>query len=91
VELGVNIVWSKGEKNFVRKNAARLKDRELAAALTRTSGRVVTVHAVRKCRARLGIKKKHGRGVCQVVRPVPPKASAGLTIKARCSPPVNGV
>lgn len=63
-----NHVWTEPQKQFVRDNAARLKDWELAAALSRITGRTVTIHALRKCRQGLGIWKKQGRGLCEVVR-----------------------
>ena len=63
----MNIKWSDAEKNFIRENAHKLKDSEIAADLTASSGRVVTLQSVRKMRQKLGIKKKSGRGVCGVV------------------------
>jgi hypothetical protein len=68
----VNRLWTDTEDEFVRQNADFLKDREIAAALTRLAGRHVTEAAVRTKRTQLGIKKKPGRGVCQVRRPAPP-------------------
>lgn len=63
----MNIKWSETEKNFIRENAHRLKDSEIATELTASSGRHVTLQSVRKMRQKLGIKKLSGRGVCGVV------------------------
>ena len=63
----MNIKWTREEKEFIRENAAFMKDRELAQKLTDKSGRRVTVDALRKVRQKLGIKKKHGRGICALV------------------------
>ncbi len=78
----MNTVWTEAEDNFVRQNAARLKDRELAATLTRLTGRPISEAGVRQVRKRLGIKKKPGRGVCELYRPAQPGAAVGLTINA---------
>jgi hypothetical protein len=76
----VNIVWSDDEKEFVRLNAPHLNDERLAAALTRLTGRTITVHMVREQRAQLGIVKKPGRGKCEVKRPPPPAKGLGLNV-----------
>jgi len=60
----MNVKWSENEKNFIRDNAYRMKDQEIADALTEQSGRQVTLQAVRKMRQNLGVKKKAGRGIC---------------------------
>lgn len=62
----MNVKWTAAEKQFVRDNANRLKDREIAEVLTKQSGRQVSIHAVRKVRQNLGVKKKCGRGRCQL-------------------------
>ena len=61
------IKWTLEEKEFIRENAGVMKDRDLAQKLADKSGRRVTVDALRKVRQKLGIKKKHGRGICAVV------------------------
>jgi transposase len=63
----MNIKWTVEEKEFIRENAGFMKDKELAQRLTDKSGRSVTVDALRKVRQKLGIKKKHGRGICALV------------------------
>lgn len=69
----MNCVWTEAEKNFVRENASRLRDHELATSLTRLTGRRVTPQAVQHFRYRLGIKKARGRGVCRVLKSMPPR------------------
>ena len=62
----MNKIWSDSEKNFIRANAATMKDRELAVKLSEMSGRNVTIQAVRKQRQKMGIQKAQGRGVCSL-------------------------
>ena len=64
----MNIKWSEDEKDFIRANAAAMKDAEMADYLTTHAGRLVTLDAIRKVRQKLGIAKKPGRGICGVVR-----------------------
>mgnify|MGYP003625245356 FL=1 len=63
----MNIKWSEDEKDFIRANAAAMKDAEMADYLTAHAGRLVTLDAIRKVRQKLGITKKPGRGICGVV------------------------
>ena len=63
----MNIKWTQEEKEFIKKNAGFMKDKELASKLESKSGRPITVDALRKVRQKLGIKKKHGRGICALV------------------------
>tara|TARA_R110002020_G_scaffold193389_9_gene393640 strand:+ start:2034 stop:2249 length:216 start_codon:yes stop_codon:yes gene_type:complete len=60
----MNRKWTEKELQYIRENCQDLKDRELAAELSKLSGRTVSLGAVRKMRQRLGIEKKSGRGVC---------------------------
>lgn len=60
----MNIKWTEREKEYIRDNAATVKDKDLAANLTEMSGRKITLDAVRKIRQKLGIIKKSGRGIC---------------------------
>lgn len=55
------------EKGFIRQHAVTMKDPELAEALTRLTGRSFSSEAARYCRVRLGIQKRRGRGMCQVI------------------------
>lgn len=63
----MNVKWTESDKNFVRDNAHSMKDVEIAAALTESTGRIVTLQAVRKMRQKLGVKKASGRGIIKVV------------------------
>tara|TARA_Y100000296_G_scaffold76262_1_gene96729 strand:+ start:4702 stop:4956 length:255 start_codon:yes stop_codon:yes gene_type:complete len=63
----MNIKWSEKEKDYIRENAATMKDVDIADELTLIAGRVITLDAVRKVRQKMGIMKKPGRGVCGVV------------------------
>lgn len=71
----MNKIWSDSEKNFIRANAATMKDRELAAKLSEMSGRNVTIQAVRKQRQKMGIQKAQGRGVCSLADKTTPTTS----------------
>jgi len=62
----MNIKWTENDKIFVRENAHSMKDHEIAKVLTERSGRQVTLQAVRKMRQKMGIKKKCGRGICDL-------------------------
>jgi hypothetical protein len=63
----VNIVWKEFEKQFIKDNASVLTDEVGAAKLSQISGRDVSVHAYRKKRQEMKIKKKPGRGKCELV------------------------
>ena len=63
----MNQVWSEAEKAFIRDSAGRLTDEAGSIELSKVCGRIVTVNAWRKQRQKLGIKKKPGRGICEVV------------------------
>jgi hypothetical protein len=75
----MNIKWTLEEKEFIRNNAGFMKDKELAKKLTDKSGRRITVDALRKVRQKLGIKKKHGRGICALVYSPVEEAEPGLS------------
>ena len=63
----MNIKWTDEDRQFIKDNAAFMKDAVIAKKLTEKTGREVTLDAVRKVRQTLGIKKKHGRGICGIV------------------------
>jgi hypothetical protein len=80
----MNIHWTEAERQFIAANAARMKDDEIALTLSKHLGRYVSVHAVRKVRQMLGIRKKCGRGVCGVVNPAAgPATNVGLNVSGR--------
>lgn len=60
--------WGDAEIEFVRQNAGRITDEIIAATIFRIFGRPTSVHAIRRIRYRLGLTKKHGRGLCEVDR-----------------------
>jgi len=64
----MNNKWSPEEKQFIIDNADTIKDVEMARTLTKMSGRIVTLQAVRKQRQKLGVAKKAGRGICSTVK-----------------------
>ncbi len=63
----MNKVWMESEKQYIRDNANKKKDVELSKELTKMTGRVVSLQAVRKQRQKMGLGKKPGRGVCGLV------------------------
>ena len=63
----MNIKWTDDDRKFIRDNAEFMKDIDIAKELTEKTGRKVTLDAVRTVRQKLGIKKKHGRGICGIV------------------------
>lgn len=60
----MNVKWTEEAKQYIIDNAGHMKDSELAKKLTEKCKRSITLDAVRKVRQKLGIKKKHGRGIC---------------------------
>ena len=61
--------WTEIEKNYLRSNAAGMKDEEIANHLRKS------LKAVREMRRRLGLIKKSGRGVVEL-RDAPREASS---------------
>lgn len=62
----MNKIWTDSERNFIKANAATMKDRELAVKLSEMTGRKITIQAVRKQRQKMGIQKAQGRGICSL-------------------------
>jgi len=62
----MNVKWSESDKNFIKRHAASMSDKEIAEKLTKISNRKVTLDAARKMRQILGIKKARGRGICKL-------------------------
>ena len=60
----MNKIWTDSDKQYIKENASRMKDKELAEELTKRTGRIISIQAVRKQRQKLGIVKEQGRGVC---------------------------
>jgi hypothetical protein len=63
----MNVVWKESEREYVRENAGRLTDAEIAARLSKHSGREVSLQAVRKQRQKMLLRKCQGRSVCRLV------------------------
>jgi len=62
----MNKVWSETEKQFIKENSGRISDEVGAAKLSEIVARNITIHAYRKQRQCMGIRKKPGRGICAV-------------------------
>lgn len=62
----MNKTWDDKAVKYLKDNAAKMRDEDIAAELSKVSGRVFTKKAVKLKRQRLGIEKECGRGVCKV-------------------------
>ena len=62
----MNRKWTESERRFIVEKAHRLTDNDIADRLTRSTGRSISVNAVRKTRQRRGIIKQSGRGICKL-------------------------
>ena len=58
-------VWTGEKNNFIRQNADRLTDGQLAQELSK-GGLFISINAVRQQRRKLDILKENGRGKCVV-------------------------
>lgn len=71
----MNKVWTEAQKAFIRDNAEKMLDKDMAAHLQNVLGRKVSLQAVRKQRQKLGLHKESGRGKSKlkgVVAKLPP-------------------
>ena len=57
-----NYVWTAERNEFILQNADKMKDKDIAAALTARYGRPFSVASVRQHRRLLNLKKRGGRG-----------------------------
>ena len=64
----MNKVWTQEEKDFIRQNSAYMRDKDMAEAISKIRGKKVSVQALRKQRAKLGINKMGGRGNFNLVK-----------------------
>lgn len=55
-------VWTPADNQFLRDNAGRLSDADIAAALLRLTGRKLTANAVMMQRAKLGVAQAEKPG-----------------------------
>jgi len=62
----MNKKWTDVEKNYIANHANTMTDEELARQISALRLSTVSKDCVRKMRQRMGLKKKHGRGVCQL-------------------------
>ncbi len=76
--------FSQAEDQFIRDNAGQMMDRDVAASLSRM-GQPVSQLQVQARRLRLGIKKMHGRGRCQIDTPATERAVEALRARAAAS------
>ncbi len=58
--MGRNSSWSVEQTTYLRENVEKLTDSEISTFLKKS------LHSVRKHRARLGLKKANGRGICRL-------------------------
>ena len=62
----MNVAWTPSVLDFVRLNADKMKDKDLAIRLSELCGRDIKIQSIRKVRQKLGIKKIQGRGKCGI-------------------------
>jgi hypothetical protein len=92
----MNRTWSESDREYIRANAGVLTDEVIAANLTRITGRPISLQAARKQRQLMGLRKRHGRGICKLVADQPsirymPKRPLGVPITIEgASPPEQG-
>ena len=66
-------VWNDEHDRYIREHAHKITDKEIAKKLNRG------LSSVRKRRQRLKIKKKSGRGICEVIQ----RTSLGTLLEPR--------
>lgn len=77
----MNVRWTKELLEYVKNNAAFLHDAEIAARLSKITGEIFTLQAVRTVRQKTcGIKKAQGRGYNEIEATRPPGGRLGLII-----------
>ena len=67
----MNRIWSETDKEFIRQNVQFFTDDMMSVKLSQIKGKHVSVHAVRKMRQSMGLKKSPGRGVCRLAEASP--------------------
>lgn len=65
--MGRKSNWTPEVVEFIKENAATLKDKELAEKVSELVGKPVSLQSVRKQRQKVGVVKAAGRGKCEVV------------------------
>lgn len=66
--MGRKSNWTPEVVEFIKENAATLKDKELAEKVSELVGKPVSLQSVRKQRQKVGIVKAAGRGKCEVAK-----------------------
>jgi hypothetical protein len=62
----MNKIWSEIEVAFIKENAGKLTDAKGAEKLSQLVGRPISVHAWRKQRQKMALRKLPGRSVCRL-------------------------
>jgi hypothetical protein len=76
--MGRNSTWSADQTQYLIENVEKLTDSQIANFVQKT------IHAVRKHRLRLGLKKANGRGICRLAsKPVPASPELMESVKSR--------
>ncbi len=78
--MGRSNSWSIKALQFIRDNAATMKDRELAEKLSEMTGKTVSTQSARKQRQKIHILKESGRGKCVIKGSTPTTPSADTTL-----------
>jgi hypothetical protein len=81
--MGRKSNWTPEVVQFIKDNAATLKDKELAEKVSELLGKPVSMQSVRKQRQKVGVVKAAGRGKCSVVA-VPSTYVPGTTTTTTC-------
>ena len=63
----MNKIWSDAEKQYIKENAT-IKDEDLRRILIQMTKRNISLQSLRKQRRKLGIIKKQGRGISQILQ-----------------------
>jgi hypothetical protein len=83
--MGRSNSWGIKELQFIRDNAATMKDKELAVKLSEMTGKTISTQSARKQRQKLHILKESGRGKCVV------KGATTTTSPPSLLPPTTSV
>ncbi len=62
----MNKTWENVEVDFIKANAHKMKDKEIVVEISKMRRKPISLTAVRKKRAEMGLKKMSGRGICEL-------------------------
>ncbi len=82
--MGRKSNWTPEVVEFIKENAATLKDKELAEKVSELVGKPVSLQSVRKQRQKVGIVKAAGRGKCEVATISTSNNGPGTTSTTTC-------